>query len=69
MQVSLDEATDPWGVYIERVEVNRHHHNQDHDHHIHEDDLYIDVHCAALQVTRGFISSIIIILVIIMHDQ
>ena len=37
MQVSLDEATDPWGVYIERVEVNREHYD-----HIREDDHYIE---------------------------
>ena len=37
MQVSLDEATDPWGVYIERVEVNREHYD-----YICEDDHYIE---------------------------
>ena len=32
MQVSLDEATDPWGVYIERVEVGQHEHDDHQDH-------------------------------------
>ena len=47
MQVSLDEATDPWGVYIERVEVGQHEHDDHQDcgdgHRDHHDDSVVQV--------------------------